>query len=149
MHTYSTTYYTYIHTYMHNINTYIHFVLSHQLKYSYHVSVCCLPQGSAGFTTDKALSSSCFHALVSSFVPLMLLDSPAYSLAVGKVHSWLRLLVSYHAPALVQHLDRWQLCMHVCIYVHCYACRCMFVCMYAFLLCVFSIFYTMYECTCI
>ena len=108
--------------------------------------VNCLPQGSLGFTTDKALSSSCFHALVSSFVPLMLLDSPAYSLAVGKVHSWLRLLVSYHAPALVQHLDRWQLCMYVCMFIVMHVDVFLYACMYAFLLCVFSIFYTMYEC---
>ena len=141
----STTYYTY---YIHICITYVHtYILCWVTSWNIHIMfpVNCLPQGSVGFTTDKALSSSCFHALVSSFVPLMLLDSPAYSLAVGKVHSWLRLLVSYHAPALVQHLDRWQLCMHVCMYFHCYACMhfyyacssfftlCMNECMYAYM----------------
>lgn len=30
----------------------------------------------------------------------------AYSLAEGVVHRWLRTVLSYHSPALVQHLDR-------------------------------------------
>ena len=55
---------------------------------------------------DKATASSCFNALASSFCPLLLLEPSASQIAVRKIHSWLRLLVSYHCPNLVQHLDR-------------------------------------------
>ena len=47
----------------------------------------------------------------SQFLPiiftLLIYHQPAaYSLSVSATHSWLRLLLSYHSPALVQHLDR-------------------------------------------
>lgn len=33
-------------------------------------------------------------------------SSVAYALATESVHGWLRLLLFYHVPSLVQHLDR-------------------------------------------
>jgi hypothetical protein len=69
---------------------------------------------------SRALSSSCFYSLSNTFIPLInlpvssspLLPPPdrlqatAYSRAIKTVHSWLHILLSYHFPALTQHLDR-------------------------------------------
>lgn len=55
---------------------------------------------------SKSLVSSCFYALTSNFLPLLGLQYTSLELAVDAVHSWLRLLVTYHSPALAQHLDR-------------------------------------------
>ena len=55
---------------------------------------------------SKELSSSCFYCLVSDFVPLLSLQSSGIEAALRTVHSWLRLLVVYHSPAVAQHLDR-------------------------------------------
>ena len=55
---------------------------------------------------SKELSSACFYCLVSDFVPLLSLQSSGIEAALKTVHSWLRLLVVYHSPAVAQHLDR-------------------------------------------
>lgn len=36
----------------------------------------------------------------------MVTQAKCLQIAAGPLHAWLRLLLSYHSPALVQHLDR-------------------------------------------
>jgi hypothetical protein len=57
---------------------------------------------------SRPQASSCFQALAEDFVPFFkgLRTEMALGHAVNKVHSWTRLLLTYHAPALAQHLDR-------------------------------------------
>jgi hypothetical protein len=77
-------------------------------------------------TPSRTMASSCFYSLVSSFAPLvnlnvslfvccnslynvmilLSLQTKALEIASGAIHSWLRLALSYHSPAIVQHLDR-------------------------------------------
>ena len=54
----------------------------------------------------KGLASSCFYSLASEFLPLLSLSSAELEPTLDLVHSWLRLLVVYHSPAVAQHLDR-------------------------------------------
>eukprot|EP00603_Paraphysomonas_imperforata_P008007 CAMPEP_0114431854 /NCGR_PEP_ID=MMETSP0103-20121206/10834_1 /TAXON_ID=37642 ORGANISM="Paraphysomonas imperforata, Strain PA2" /NCGR_SAMPLE_ID=MMETSP0103 /ASSEMBLY_ACC=CAM_ASM_000201 /LENGTH=1306 /DNA_ID=CAMNT_0001601471 /DNA_START=25 /DNA_END=3945 /DNA_ORIENTATION=- len=54
----------------------------------------------------RALASSCFYSLCSEFIPLINLTPVKYERAVQKVNEWIRLLLSYHFPLLVLHLDR-------------------------------------------
>jgi hypothetical protein len=54
----------------------------------------------------RALASSCFYTLCSEFIPLINLSPFRYDQAVRKVDEWIRLLLSYHFPLLVLHLDR-------------------------------------------
>jgi hypothetical protein len=56
--------------------------------------------------TTRALASSCFYAICSEFIPLINLDTYRYNRAVQKINEWIRLLLSYHFPLLVLHLDR-------------------------------------------
>jgi len=55
---------------------------------------------------SRGLASTSFYALTSNFMPLVNLQAAALEVAVDLLHSWLRLLLSYHNPSLVQHLDR-------------------------------------------
>ena len=56
---------------------------------------------------SKGMAASSLNALASEFVPLVKLQaSTAFEFAAAASHCWLRLLLSYHAPSLVQHLDR-------------------------------------------
>jgi hypothetical protein len=76
----------------------------------------------------KPIASSCFYALSSTFLPMIGLQVRYLILSlqikvltyhlccnlqhtplehsVDKIHSWIRLLLIYHSPALAQHLDR-------------------------------------------
>jgi hypothetical protein len=72
-------------------------------------SVLCnllTPLLSAPNPFSKEMASSCFYSLASEFAPLLSLDYASMDTALGTVHSWLRLLVVYHSPAVAQHLDR-------------------------------------------
>ena len=65
--------------------------------------------------SSRALASSCFYVLCSDFIPLINLSTFGYDEAVRKICEWVRLLVLYHFPLLVLHLDRvfpgWELPM--------------------------------------
>lgn len=65
-----------------------------------------LVTGNANHRFSRAVASSCFYSIASEFLPLLNLSPTAQSLGVNLTHNWLKVLLSYHAPALVQHLDR-------------------------------------------
>ena len=58
----------------------------------------------SSFTKESA--SSCFYSFSSEFTPLLSLDNSIQRTAIETVHSWVRLLVVYHSPAVAHHLDR-------------------------------------------
>ena len=58
----------------------------------------------SSFTKESA--SSCFYSFSSEFTPLLSLDNSIQRTAIETVHSWIRLLVVYHSPAVAHHLDR-------------------------------------------
>lgn len=62
--------------------------------------------GEVNHHQSKALVSSCFYSLMSQFIPMVSLQYSELELAVDAMHTWLRLLVTYHSPTLAQHLDR-------------------------------------------
>jgi hypothetical protein len=56
---------------------------------------------------SRGLACACFYPLAADFAPLIGLKSTtALELGLDCLHSWLRLLVLYHSPALAQHFDR-------------------------------------------
>ena len=55
---------------------------------------------------SKEAASSCFYSFASEFTPLLSLDSTFQGAAIQTMHSWVRLLVVYHSPAVAHHLDR-------------------------------------------
>lgn len=59
-----------------------------------------------GEQQSKSLVSSCFYALMSNFLPLVGLRYTELVVATDAMHTWLRLLVTYHSPTVAQHLDR-------------------------------------------
>lgn len=75
-------------------------------KYSSLLCSVLAPLLLAPNSLSKEQSSSCFYSLVSDFFPLLNLQPPGIEAALYTVHSWLRLLVVYHSPAVAHHLDR-------------------------------------------
>jgi hypothetical protein len=55
---------------------------------------------------SRPQASLCLYALCSHLFPIVGLPPEASSLGLQKYHSWMRLLLAYHFPALAQHLDR-------------------------------------------
>jgi hypothetical protein len=76
-----------------------------------------LPMLSTTHPLPRSLASSCFYALCTSFLPLSPYQQQAgvngeityetikHNLMADRLSSWLRLLLSYHFPALAIHLD--------------------------------------------
>jgi hypothetical protein len=54
---------------------------------------------------SQEMASSCFSSIASDFIPLLSLKPLDKEAGLDKMYSWLRLLVSYHSPAVGQHLD--------------------------------------------
>jgi hypothetical protein len=54
----------------------------------------------------RTLLSSSFYNLIDNFVPLARLNEHTTEPVLSIIHFWLRLLVGYHLPKLLQHLDR-------------------------------------------
>lgn len=55
---------------------------------------------------SRPQASLCLYALCSHLFPIIGLSPTASAVGLEKYHSWVRLLLGYHFPALMQHLDR-------------------------------------------
>lgn len=74
----------------------------------YHSALCYLliPLLLAPTPIPRSLASSCYYSLCATFLPLLDPKTPGLAIASRTLHSWFRLLLGYHYPRLMMHLDR-------------------------------------------
>lgn len=75
-------------------------------KYHSSLGYLLLPLVLAPTPVPRSLASSCFYSLCSTFLPLLDPKPPGLAIATRSLHSWFRLLIGYHYPRLLMHLDR-------------------------------------------
>ena len=82
--------------------------VDYKMEYAYILAPLLIPAvvPSAIFPPHRALASSLFTALTTSYLPLLGLSYTPWEVAVKLTHTWLRLILTYHCPALSSHLDR-------------------------------------------